>query len=420
MTEQASSQRKLVASVEACHLQLESEANRLDQAKRVASSSSASRTAAKAVLQAMADSAAAASRAQTAAQMSAAELAARARPRRVALKKALAAAEKVEDNARAAMTEAEAAEAANSVAQTNKLAVVSQAAQIADEEASGASAGRMSAKVNAEKLEMEADAARLGVSEAVSKAQTDSTTEMGDVLLEVQSKQQQAELAFENVEAARQKLVQNNITSGKLAESAALLEDDVKRVEALAEQRKRGAVSVVSEWERALQVAEADNRVAQKQVAAAKALSDAAAEHAASTAADQIKAQAMEMRAEENKAAADKLNMQVRGQQGCLWLPVYPTYNTELNWLFVCRTNWRPRRCIRHRSTRSSWHKQSLIYWLSRMNYKMYSGPIRTRQQTLSASCRGLAIPSLKPELPKQLLRVKLSCARRGLKVRQR
>ena len=52
----------------------------------------------------------------------------------------------------------------------------------------------MSAKVDAEKLEMEADAARLGVSEAVSKAQTDSTTEMGDVMVEVQSKQQQAEL----------------------------------------------------------------------------------------------------------------------------------------------------------------------------------------------------------------------------------
>ena len=72
--------------------------------------------------------------------------------------------------------------------------------------------------------------------------------------------------AFENVEAARQKLVQNNMTSGKLAESAALLEEDVKRVEALAEQRKRGAVLAVSERERALQVAEADNRVAQKQV----------------------------------------------------------------------------------------------------------------------------------------------------------
>ena len=31
MTEQASGQRKMIASVEACHLQLESEANRLDQ-----------------------------------------------------------------------------------------------------------------------------------------------------------------------------------------------------------------------------------------------------------------------------------------------------------------------------------------------------------------------------------------------------
>ena len=30
----------------------------------------------------------------------------------------------------------------------------------------------------------------------------------------------------------------------------------------------------------------------------------------------------MEMQAEENKAAADMLNMQVRGQRGCLWLPV--------------------------------------------------------------------------------------------------
>ena len=81
----------------------------------------------------MIDSAAAASQAQTAAQMSAVELVARARPRRVALQKALAAAEKVEDNARAALTDAEAAQAANSVAQTNKLAVVSQVAQVADD-----------------------------------------------------------------------------------------------------------------------------------------------------------------------------------------------------------------------------------------------------------------------------------------------
>jgi hypothetical protein len=159
---------------------------------------------------------------------------------------------------------------------------------------------------------MEADAARLGVSQAVSKAQSDSASEMMNVLAKVRAKQQQVESAFERMEAARQKLLQNNLTAGKLAKSAIILENEVKRVEELAKQRKHAAASAVRERERVLQMAETDNRIAQKQAAAAKELSDAAAKQAVDTAASQDKARITEMQAEEDRAAADKLNMQVQ------------------------------------------------------------------------------------------------------------